>query len=120
MNKIIALLLMLALLLSLCACGTSEEEIRTELIDNGWFCESTYDGNVFQRLIVFTDSNEYVKYTEKNGKPDSVEYGDFEVDGKKVLLYDSSALVHHGIVTEYRYKNHTLLNGDNVYEIYDN
>ncbi len=107
MKKAISLALVMAMaLLALCACGLEASDVV-----GTWKDSYTYDGNQISVVLVLQDDGYYGKITSKNGSVSKVESGEYEIDGRTVILYDSSAATYHGAYTEYKYKGGHLVNG---------
>lgn len=109
--KRISLCLVLVMMMGILAsCGLSKEDAV-----GTWTGTYTYNGNTFTVAIILNEDGTYAKATMKNGSLSSTETGDYEIKGNKVILYDDSAVVHHGVSTEYKYKNDQLVNNDHYY-----
>lgn len=97
-----ALVLMVAMLVSLCACGISKDEAV-----GTWSGTYVYEGNTFTAAFVLSEDGEYAKITYKNGSLSSSEEGTWEIDGGKVVLHEDGNM---GISTVYKYSGGNLVN----------
>ena len=102
--KIVASVLVLSLFaLFIASCGISDKDII-----GTWTGEYEYNGNTFNVAIVFESSGKYARVTYKNGAISSTESGEYEIHGSEVIMYDSSALVYHGVSSSLKYKSGKL------------
>ena len=111
-SKIIALCLVLSMMLAFfVSCSPSVEDVV-----GTYTGEYTFKGNTYTVVITLSDDGKYVKSKTKNnqGAP-SMETGEYEIDGRKVNLYDSSSSTYHGVCMTYEYKNNVLENNDHEF-----
>lgn len=78
--------------------------------------EYTYNGNEFSYVIALSDDGTYARTSTKNGEFYEAKTGEYEIDGRDVLLYDSDSAVHHGSYIRYKYKNDSLENNGHVFK----
>lgn len=105
-NKIIALCLILSMMLTFfVACSPSIEDVV-----GTYTGEYDFNDNTYTVVITLLDDGKYVKTKAKNNDNLSTETGDYEIDGRKINLYDSKSLTYHGTCTVYEYKNNSLEN----------
>lgn len=102
MKKMISLVLVLALCLSLVACGISEEELA-----GTWTGSWTYNGNSFDRTLIFDDDGNYESIMYKNGELYKTESGTYEISGNNVDLHPGG---DEGQTTPYKVKGGKLVN----------
>jgi hypothetical protein len=106
-KSLIAILILCTIVVSLCACGISEDEaIGT------WSGSYIYNGNQFSVAFVLSPDGTYAKATYKNGSFHKSESGTWEVDGGDVLLYENG---NTGAWTTYEYKGGALVNNDHEF-----
>ena len=106
MKKIIALVLLCALVLCLCACGISEDDAI-----GAWSGSYTYNGNSYACAFVLSADYEYVEVMYKNGSYYKTENGTWEIKKGDVILHpdgESSYMV-------FEYKDGSLFNGEHEY-----
>lgn len=107
MKSLLAILLICAFCLPLCACGISEEEAV-----GTWSGTYEYNGSSFSVAFVLSANGQYAKAVYKNGSMSSSETGTWEIGGGDVLLHkngDSST------ATRYEYKGGALVNNDHKF-----
>ena len=103
----VALVLLCAVCLSLCACGISKKNaIGT------WQSSYVYEGNTFNVTFVLDDDGDYNKVVVKNGAISKVESGTYEIKGGKVVLHADG---DDNVATKYTYKNGKLVNNNHEY-----
>lgn len=107
MKIVLAAVLLLALCLTLCACGISKKEAV-----GTWAGSYVYNGNQFARSFVLSEDGTYVEVVLKNGDFSSTEEGTYEVKGGKVILHENG---NTGISTVYKYKGGNLVNNDHEF-----
>ena len=110
MKKVVALILLLAIACSLVACSLKRDDL-VGTYQRTW----SYQGSTYKKTIVLMSNGKYTATTYKNGYFYKSEAGDWEIEGREVALYDSSASVYHGVATIYTYSNGKLKSGDSVY-----
>ena len=103
-KSLIAIVLVLSVCLSLCACGISRENAV-----GTWSGTYVYEGNTFSCTFVLYESGEYDEVTYKNGSFSSSENGTWEIDGGKVVLHEDGNM---GVSTIYKYKSGALVNNN--------
>ena len=107
MKSLIAVILVCAICLTLCACGIKKEDaIGT------WVGSYVYNGNQFTRAFTLSADGTYAEVTYKNGEFSSTETGTYEVKGGKVILHENGNM---GISTTYKYKGGALVNNDHEF-----
>ena len=97
-----ALVLLLALCLSLAACTVAKEDVA-----GTWTGSWTYNGNSFVEAIVLTKEGKYASAVYKNGEHYKTESGTYEISGTEVLLHPNG---DKGQATPYKYKSGKLVN----------
>lgn len=105
---IIAVALLCAICLSLCACGISKEKAV-----GNWTSNYEYKGNSFKHTIVLKEDGTYFDLTLKNGRFSSAESGTYEIKLGKVRLYEDGDKSGY---MELKYKFGKLENGGHEYE----
>ncbi len=75
----------------------------------------THNENDYTIVITLTEDGKYVKTKAKNDGNPTTETGNFEIDGKSVLLYDSDSITPQGSYTRYQYKNNILENNNHEF-----
>ena len=86
------------------ACAPSPQEVAGTY--TGTY---EYNGNIISVTMTLGVS-EYSKITLKNGSISAQESGDYEIKGNKIILYDASSIVYHGMSTPYKYKDGVMEN----------
>ena len=106
-KSMIAVLLLVALCVSLCACGISKSEaIGT------WSGTYEYNGNQFAVAFVLSEDDTYAEAVYKNGSLSSTEVGTWEIKGGEVVLHENG---NTGISTCYKYRGDALVNNDHKF-----
>jgi hypothetical protein len=106
-QSLIAVVLLVALSLSLCACGISREEAI-----GAWSGTYVYNGNTFSVAFVLSADGNYAKTSYKNGDFNKAETGTWEIDGGKVVLHENGNTGHSVV---YKYQGDALVNNDHKF-----
>lgn len=106
-KSIVAVVMVCALCLSLCACGLSEKGVA-----GTWSGEYDYNGNHFARVFVLDGNGNYTEVTQKNGEFYDSETGTYEIKGGKLLLHENGDT---NTSTPYKYKFGKLVNNDHEF-----
>ena len=112
---VIAVLLLCSLLSACFSFGGSKVDLEKEL-PGEWLSIWEYEGNEITCKITFSENGRYTKILTKNRKAPQTTYGDYEIDGKEVKLYDPDTLTYHGSWTVMKYSNGRLRSGNHIYE----
>ena len=106
-KSLVAVVMVCAICLSLCACGISEKSAV-----GTWSGEYDYNGNHFARTFVLDEDGNYTEVTTKNGELYDTETGTYEVKIGKVLLHEDG---NTDTSTPYTYRFGKLVNNDHVF-----
>ena len=109
-TRLLICLILVATVAVLAACGVDPEEV-VGTYHRAW----TYEGNSYEKWIVLESGGTYAVTTLKNGALHDTETGDWELDGSKLHLYDSTALTYHGAATVYTYSDGKIQTASSVY-----
>lgn len=100
--SVIALVVLLSLFLSLCACSIEKKDVV-----GSWGGTYTYEGNSFSVGIALGNDGNYAKVVYKNGSSNSSETGTYEIDGRSVILHPNGDKGHS---IEYKFSGGSLEN----------
>jgi len=81
--------------------------VKQSKIVGTWDGSWTYEGNSFEKIILFETDSTFTSLTYKNGSASDLDMGTYEIRGKKVILHSS---INNGVMTEYKYKRGKLFN----------
>lgn len=101
MKKIISMLLVVAIALSLCACGLDLGDVV-----GVWVAQYTYNGNEFSVSIHLNADGTYQKTIFSNGSFKDAVFGSYSLDGKTLILYENNPPSQ----TEYKYRGGDFVN----------
>lgn len=105
-NRSISICLIISMMLAIfVACTPSKEDVIGTYV--GIY---EYNGDNYTVEIVLSEDGKYTKSKAKNNGIPFTEKGEFEIDGKKVLLYKFNDKGTKDTYTEYIYKKNTLKN----------
>lgn len=103
MKKTAALILVLAMCLSLAACGS----VQIEDLKGVWTGSWEYKGADIEMAVEIDGSGNYVQTSYRNGEFSKTEKGTVAVEGNKVICQING---NPGDTIEYKYSGGTLTN----------
>lgn len=110
--KIISLVIVMSIVaLFFVSCAASEKDIV-----GTWEGQWTYNGASYGKIIVIKSDGTYTSVMYKNGSFHEYEMGDWEIEGRNIILYDDDSITYHGTSTTYKYKNGNLVNNNHTFK----